>query len=1030
MAAKKIMKINPLNHQQQAASSFPTFRRSLLAAAIVACHTPVFAQDSENQNDDEEAIVEEVRVTGQRTSIESAIELKRNSDTIGDSIVLDEAGKVPSTSLLEILERTPGVTMNRIRAGSQGSPDGFSFEGSGVQVRGLTATKTLLNGREVYSATGGSGLSWADVGPELLKAVTVYKASRADLIEGGLGGTTNLETHMPFDFEGFTFHGALSGSYGDFSEAVTPAGSALIANTFDTSIGELGVLVDFAYSKIESYDSNVLIAPYYASDYQGERVYVPGGVRFTDDKFERTRKGYYGALQWQPNDNLEIYHTTFISERESDRDTMLMALGTTTTPAALEGSQFENGVFVRGGLGNPGNASIPVASESSFRPAFSKTSDFSTGFKYQGDGWDISGSYQYVKVRSHTQKNGFAFSSMSGETGISRTDLDLTGSLPSTRFVDPLTTDATEIGASKLTWLTQEAEGSTRAAQLDASFDIGDGFFKKAAGGVRVAKREESASFVGTWWSATGRNWNGVPRVTADAAPAGDVQLYEFPNFFKDDIQVPGFAYMPTHGANQPDQYERIMNTYAACGPDLPFQCSDPAQSNYIYGNPPDPTFGNVPEMSTTKPETESAYVMFGFGNDSANPWLNFSGNIGLRWVNYEVESLGNFVFKGGSEFFPNMAAAQGFVESIGGIGNLDAWREANPDTQVPGVYESIGSTSERQGFFSDDYLLPSFNIKFEPIENWVFRYAITKAFTPPNYADIRAQGTNEIESVEVHSSLPPVLTGYDYVSGNTLLKPEVSINNDISLEWYPRKGTSVHLSLFHKSIEDKVVFNNFTAAADEFFADEDLPISRSKDTGEEAYIPGSIIGRGNINAEETTTISGLELGGRTYFDQLPGWLSGFGIDANFTFIENDSPDSLALDMNGDPLSVPLIGLSDFSYSTTLLYDRDKLSARLAWTWRDRYLTTTNDSSTTNSYSDPYTGDGISFALPLYAAASGRLDGSISYSISDDLNIKLSVQNILNEVAETEMEILDDVYVNRGWFMTDRRVSLHLGYEF
>ena len=980
-------------------------------------------------------------VTGQRSSIESAIELKRASDTIADSIVLDEAGKVPSTSLLEILERSPGVTMNRIRAGSEGSPDGFAFEGSGIQIRGLNKTKTLINGREVFSANGGSGLSWADVGPELLSAVTVYKASRADLIEGGVSGTVNLQTHMPFDFDGFKANASISGSYGDYSEDFTPAASAMVSNRFDTDIGEFGVLLDVAYSKISSHDSNIIVPPYYATEYQGERVYVPGGIRYTQDQFERVRNGYYGAFQWRPNENLELFHTTFISERDSDRDSQILALEPGAPVGVFNGAQFDDGVFVRGTVSSADLAAgLNVSPNSSFSPSFSRTADYSTGFKYEDDGWDVSGSYQYVKAKSRSGKYSLGSTVI---PAIVQTHMDMSGDRPSVRFETPLETAPSETGLSRINWLNMANEGEAHAIQLDANFDMGDGFFRKLAVGGRVADREESDSFVGTWWSATGRGWNPVQRPFVDTAPEGDFYLEEFSNFFKGDVPSLGSVWVGSDQVNSADQFERVVNTYAACGPDLYYQCGTPEETYYIYGNPPNPNFDQLPSFYTTKHNTQSAYVMLGFANESDARLLNFSGTVGVRWVNYDIESEGNFTFSGGSRFYESLADAEASVEAMGGIENVPTWQEENDEQQPPLTLESVGYETGREGSLEKDYFLPSLNLKIEPAENWVMRYALTRTLTPPRYPDIRAQGSAGVQTTEnpinnelaarypgEDVSIPAIFSGYSNTTGNPYLEPEISLNHDISFEWYPRQGSSVHLSLFHKTIDNYITFNNFSAPATDFFIESDYPQSAPAEGGDSFFLDGAVSSRTNFNAEEETIVQGFELGGRTYFDTLPGWLSGIGVEANVTYIDNDSPDAFAQDINGDQLDVPVIGLSEWAYSTTLLYDWNKFSARLAWNWRDRYLTTTNDSGTTNVYTDPSDGGEVQFGLPVYAAASGRLDGSISYQLTDSVNIKLNVQNITDEDQRTEMEILDGRYVDRGVFVTDRRISLHVGVDF
>ena len=1065
MPSFRTIKSHPLDTKiDTTKKTYPNFKLSLLSLAIMSMTTPAFGQSTNEEDvekdkktvqaskeengkieptsDTETEDVELITVTGQRQSLEDAIDLKRAADTIGDSIVLDEAGKVPSTSLLEILERSPGVTMNRIRAGAEGSPDGYAFEGSGVQVRGLSKTKTLINGREVFSANGGSGLRWADVGPELLKAVTVYKASRADLIEGGVSGTVDLQTRMPFDFEGFKADASVTADYGDFSEEVTPALSGMVSNRIDTDMGEFGILVNLAYSKIASHDSNVILPPYQATSYNGDRVYVPAGIRYTQDQFERVRNGYYVALQWKPSEGLELYHTSFVSERDSDRHSQILSIEPGTSVGVLDGAEFDSdGVFQSGVISSTNLTSgLNASPNSSFSPSSSKTADHTFGFDYIADYWDLSGSYQYVNAKSSSGKYSLGTTVL---PVVAETYLDISGRIPRATFGEALSTNPADAGLSRINWLDRSNDGEAHAFQLDGSMFLEHDFFRKVAVGARAADRSESDNFVGTWWSATGRGWNGVPRPFVDTTPEGDFYLEEFSDFFKGDTAVPGAVWVGSPQLNDSSQFERVYNTYTACGPDLYYQCSDPEQSNYVYGETPNPNFDQMPAFYETKHKTQSLYAMVGFENYGDSWWSNFSGNFGLRWVNYDIESKGNFVFRGGSRYYASLEDAQASIDAMGGLENVATWQEENEGSQPPLTRESVGYEIDRIGEFSNSYWLPSLNVKFELTEELIARYAWTKTLTPPRYPDIRAQGTASVQTTEnpinedlnaqypdQDVSIPDIFSGYSNTTGNPFLEPEISYNHDISLEWYPQKGSSMHLSLFHKTIENYITFNNFSAPASGFFSEEDYPQSALVSSDESVFLDGPVSSRTNFNADEDTKIAGFELGGRTYFDNLPGWLSGFGVDSNVTFIDNDAPNAFALDINGDSLNVPVIGLSEWSYSATLLYDKDNISARLAYNWRDRYLTTTNDSGTTRVYTDPTSGEDIQIGLPVYASAIGRFDASISYRFSDTFNIKLNVQNLTDEEQRTEMEILDGVFVDRAVFIADRRISLHVGFDF
>ena len=155
---------------------------------------PAFAQQ---QTPD---VVDEVVVTGLRTSLETAQGIKLEADTFVDSITATDIGAFPDKSVAEALQRVPGVTVSRLQ--SSDDSNHFSAEPATVLIRGLTFVRTQFNGRDSFSADGYRGLNFNDVSPELMQGVDTYKNQTAEMIEGGIAGIVNLRTRMPFDSDG------------------------------------------------------------------------------------------------------------------------------------------------------------------------------------------------------------------------------------------------------------------------------------------------------------------------------------------------------------------------------------------------------------------------------------------------------------------------------------------------------------------------------------------------------------------------------------------------------------------------------------------------------------------------------------------------------------------------------------------------------------------------------------------------------------------------------------------------------------
>jgi TonB-dependent receptor len=190
-----------------------------------------------------------VVVTGIRAALESALNAKKQDKGIVDVIKAEDIAKFPDTNLAESLQRIPGVVIDR-----------DAGEGRNITVRGLGAdfTRVRINGIEALATTGGTdssgganrsrGFDFNVFAAELFNAITVRKSASADVDEGSLGATVDLQTARPLDFKtGLTATASLQGRFNDLSRSTDPRAAFLVANTFAGR--RLGALFSGAYSK-------------------------------------------------------------------------------------------------------------------------------------------------------------------------------------------------------------------------------------------------------------------------------------------------------------------------------------------------------------------------------------------------------------------------------------------------------------------------------------------------------------------------------------------------------------------------------------------------------------------------------------------------------------------------------------------------------------------------------------------------------------------------------------------------------------
>jgi iron complex outermembrane recepter protein len=289
----------------------------------------VVPADEAQQQDDQ------IIVTGYRASIVASLDDKREANSIVDVIRAEDIADFPDNNLAESIQRIPGVAITR----DQG-------EGRQITVRGLGPlfTRVRINGMEGLSTTGGADASGgANRGrqfdfnifaSELFNSVTVRKSATADVEEGSLGATVDLQTARPFDYrDDLVVVGSGQIGLNDLSNDVDPRVAGLISARF--ADGRIGILLSAAYSQrgiVEEGPSTVRwergtdnggfaaasVLP--AGATQGFAFFAPRIPRYDSYSYQTERLGLTGSLQFQITDHtlltIDALYARFTSERQ------------------------------------------------------------------------------------------------------------------------------------------------------------------------------------------------------------------------------------------------------------------------------------------------------------------------------------------------------------------------------------------------------------------------------------------------------------------------------------------------------------------------------------------------------------------------------------------------------------------------------------------------------------------------------------------------------------------------------------------
>jgi TonB-dependent receptor len=1022
-------------------------------------------KDATTTADEKEAkLLNGLTVDGYSSSLNRAQDIKRYADTVVDAISAQDAGSLPDTSVTEALQRVPGVAVSAF--GVAADPDHFSIQGSDISLQGLPYTSTLFNGREVFSAGGGQGLNFFTVSPELIGSVVVSKNQTADMIEGGIAGSIDLNTRKPFDSKKDTQASFTVGDYwGDLDKKSTPQIAGLISHNWNTDLGRFGVLLNVAYDRIDQQDNAISLVDFQrrcdgcslpngrTDDYPGlapgQSVYVPvgGDIRVQDET--STRFGHVLSTQWESPD--KAWQATLEWDRASDTETTYEH----TLQASTDGCAFaqslagcavplagttpiydSNGVFQSGIIsGAPGSSTflpityggVPTQLDSTaFRNRYI-TNDYSLNVKWNvndrlhlsADVQDTNSTFNnfYYYIRQLTQANW---------------DIALHGNnVPSIALLSPNPNETAAqyyANPNNVYWAAAQDHfanswGNQRTFRLDGTFDVDEGFMDNLQFGVRHSDQSEVVQNSAYNYEAISSPY-GQNAVTAADTPGVtspyNLNLQGFSSGNFGGLIAPYFNLNPLQQFQQAatviqqiNKQAMAMNPPGSVGPYYTLY----QRAQYVTGDVFVPGTYYLPqEVASNEEKTNAAYLRLNFGNDNTDflSGLQISGNVGLRYVHTQDDASGYLVL-------PNQAA---ILDGIS-IEQYCLNQTKGGATAAPGTFCALTPAQQQQymNFANGGYTpikasnsygdwLPSFNLSVGWNSDLITRFAFSESVYRPTLNQLQAgQTISGLLPYGTNGSTVPTV-GNGYSGSNPYLVPISAHNFDLSQEWYFGHAGSLSGMLFYKQLNNTI--QTITNVVD-------TSVTNNGVTYPEQYT----VGLANLN--KGGSVRGVEAAYQQKYDFLPGWLSGFGTQMNYTYIKphNLSYGSTDYCPSGyapptqcvNQLKLPPYELSRNTYNFTVYYEKGPLSARLAYNWRSSFLITGVEADY------PF--------LPVMASSQGQLDASVIYALTDHVKLSLQAANILNSTFRTREVInTDNLSVPKGFFRDDTRYNLSVRADF
>lgn len=918
---------------------------SLLAATQALAQNG--AQDAPPAADDA-AAEDEVVISGIRETMRTSIDVKRRETAIVDALSTDEIGDLPALSVGEAIQTITGATTHREKGGA-----------SEIALRGLGPflSNSTFNGREATNGSGDRSVNFNQFPSELVNNIKIYKTQQADLVEGGVAGTIDIGTLRPLDFGKRRIQGEIKANYSPYQDKVTGSsawgwrGTLSYVDQYELGgLGELGIAIGVQRNSTNNPEETVAgsstwtacnatipvannsnctaVTPAQAA--AGTPYYLaPNSMAWRQISETDERDAIFGAIQWKFSDRVELN----IDGQYSDR-------------TFVENRRDLNISEMRNSLSNVVYDSNGVIQKMNGRSAIESTaSNLARSEEYLGGGanlrWqaserltlELDGSYSRT-IRTEIER----------QVRLRTDPLDMNGvrqpinhmRIPYTYEVKPgnyapsITFDPRfDITNHALFWDDARARRDENRRQneiwgvrLDADYKL-DGFITNIAVGGRWAEQ--------TYRDFDVRN---EPVITPIDPPAGreDARINLLCR-----TQFPQTGFLDQARGNTITSWATfdplcLMREYTGSeDPGRPAEMRSPANRDVTE-------------------RTLAGYVMAEYAGDLGS--MPVRGNFGVRVVNTKVTSIG-------------------LRSALNVKNNGDGTITLEP---VTGSFETVTLEGETTRF------LPSINAIFELQPNrLLLRAAAYRAMSRPAPSALGAGRTFFLDAngTTIEEAISEIRA-----NGSPALKPLMSWNGDLALEYYPNRDSLFSATLY---------FKEFSGGFMPIQADEQFTIG-----GQQVTVPVTQ----TANSPDKSRLWGVEITLANRFSWLPKPLDGFGGKVSYNYADtNFENEDILLGEIFTPATgvttpriVPPAGLSGFSkhvVSAQLYYQLKGFSIQGIYNYRSNY------------YQDFVGGN----SQLRYVRGNETFDLRASYDVSRNVSLRFEATNILDSPKITDMPV-------------------------